>query len=139
MSPSVVHLTARYHRDSRGMWLVELAEEPSVRSFGKRLTLARAAILVEAAHWAHVEPNDLQIDDDIDLPESAATAIEAARQKRAEADAARNEAIALTRSAAALLVNVQQLTLRDTADLLGVSPSLVAQLLHDTSTTRRSS
>ncbi len=125
-----VRLTACYQRDERGMWTVELLEDPGVHSYGKRLAIARAAIRLAAARWAEVDPGDLELADRVILPPTATTAIAAARVGRQQAEIARHEAVDLTRSAAHTLVNDLNLTVRDAADLLGVSPSLISHLLN---------
>ena len=75
-------LTAIYERDRDGYWLVELADEPRVHSFGRTLTKARAHIVDAAALWYEVEPDRLVVVDDVRIPPSVLAAVDAARAAR---------------------------------------------------------
>jgi predicted RNase H-like HicB family nuclease len=46
-----VIFTATYRRDSEGFWLVELREEPRVRTFGRTLEEAAEQIRNASASW----------------------------------------------------------------------------------------
>ncbi len=111
------------------MWLVELAEDAQIHTYGRTLAAARAAMHQAASLWARVDPDDLELTDDIALPPPAQEAINAARQRRQQAETARDEAVSLSREAARYLVGELDLTVRDAADLLALSPSRISQLL----------
>ncbi len=122
-------LTAVYERDRDGYWLVELADEPRVHSYGRTLTKARTHILDAAALWYEVDPDRLVVVDDVRIPPSVLTAVDAARAARGRAQRSAREADTATRAAAAALVDEAGLSVRDAAELLGVSHQRVHQLL----------
>lgn len=122
-------LTAVYERDRDGYWLVELAEEPRVHSYGRTLTKARAHILDAAALFYEADPERLVVVDDVRIPSGVLAAVEAARAARGQAQRSARDADTATRAAAAALVNTAGLSVRDAAELLGVSHQRVHQIL----------
>ena len=126
-----IRYTAVFERDDKGMWLVDLAEEPRVHSYGRTLAAARDGIHQVAATWFHLEPAVLELVEDIRLPEGIKARVENARRLREHAQAAQLSAQSETRDVAQLLVKSARLSLRDAADVLGLSPQRIQQLLAD--------
>jgi predicted RNase H-like HicB family nuclease len=127
------HYTATYTRDREGVWLVELVEEPRVHTFGRTLVKARGHIRDATALWFDVDADSFELVDDVQLPRKTKLSLERARDERTRAAAAQERAVASTRAAARALVDGARLSLRDAADLLGLSHQRVQQLLADAS------
>ncbi|MCU4185535.1 type II toxin-antitoxin system HicB family antitoxin [Acidiferrimicrobium sp. IK] len=121
--------TAVYQRDAHGMWLVELLEEPRVHTYGRTLAKARDNIRDAAALWFETEPDALPLVDDVRLPAKVRTSTAKAHQARLRATAAQEEAAAATKAAAVALVRDGQLSVRDAAEVLGLSHQRIQQLV----------
>ena len=121
--------TAVFDRDDDGYWLVELEEEPRVHTYGRTLAKAREHIVDATALWFEVAPEDLNVVEDVRLPAPVKAALELARKEREHAQAAQEAAAGATRDAARALVKDGRLSVRDAADVLGVSHQRVQQLL----------
>lgn len=61
-------VTAVFQRDDEGYWLVELAEEPRVHTYGRTLAKARDHIRDATALWFEVAPEEVVFVEDIRLP-----------------------------------------------------------------------
>ncbi len=122
-------LTAVFERDDNGYWLVELEEEPRVHSYGRTLAKAREHVLDASTLWFEVAPEELNLVEDIRLPAPVKASLELARQEREHAQAAQEAAAGATRDAARALVKDGHLSVRDAADVLGLSHQRVQQLL----------
>jgi predicted RNase H-like HicB family nuclease len=121
--------TATYKRDAEGVWLVELVDEPRVHTYGRTLAKAREHIRDATALWFDVAEDSFELDEDVQLPPKTKAIVERARVERERAEAAHKNALAKTRAAALNLVENQHLTMRDAAELLGMSHQRVQQLL----------
>ena len=82
--------TAVYEREGDA-WLVEIAEEPRVHSWGRTLAKAREHIRDALALWLEADPNKLDIVDDFRLPAAARESLQAARASRGTAERAARE------------------------------------------------
>ena len=121
--------TAAFERDEEGFWLVELIEEPRVHTYGRTLAKARDHIRDATALWFEVAPDAFTIIEDIRLPKPVKTTVDRAREERARAQAVQEAAAIATREAARALVEEGRLSVRDAADILGLSHQRVQQLL----------
>jgi predicted RNase H-like HicB family nuclease/DNA-binding CsgD family transcriptional regulator len=121
--------TAVYRRDIHGMWIVELLDEPRVHTYGRTLTKARENIRDAAALWFETQPGSLTLIDDVRLPAKVRTSATKAHQARLRATAAQEAAATATKAAAVALVRDGQLSVRDAAEILGLSHQRVQQLV----------
>jgi len=122
-------LTAVFERDDDGYWLVELKEEPRVHTYGRTLAKAREHIVDATALWFEVAHENLNLVEDVRLPAPVKATLELARKEREHAQAAQEAAAGATREAARALVKDGRLSVRDAADVLGLSHQRVQQLL----------
>ncbi len=121
--------TAVYERDPQGMWLVELAEVPQVHTYGRSLAKARSHLADAAALWFDTDPDRQAFVEQVHLPRGIQASVTKARKNRQSAEHASETAIEATRAAAHRLVTEAGLSVRDAADLLGLSHQRVQQLL----------
>ena len=121
--------TAAFERDEEGFWLVELIDEPRVHTCGRTLAKARDHIRDATALWFEVSPDAFILVEDIRLPKPVKATVDRARTQRAKAQAVQEAAADATRKAARALVEEGQLSVRDAADVLGLSHQRVQQLL----------
>jgi predicted RNase H-like HicB family nuclease len=115
--------------NSNGYWLVELIEEPRVHAYGPTLAKARAHIRDATALWFEVAPDAFILSEDIRLPKPVQATVDRARKERAKAQAVQVAAAGATQKAARALVEEGRLSVRDAADVLGLSHQRVQQLL----------
>lgn len=127
--PAAGTYTAVYDRDEQGMWLVELLEEPRVHTYGRTLAKARANIQDAAALWFATDPGELHLVDDLRLPAPVLASAARATQARQDAASAKDAAMAATAEAAVTLVRAGHLSVRDAAEVLGLSHQRVQQLV----------
>ncbi len=128
--------TTTYHGtftlDPSGQWLVELDELPQVHSFGRTLGKAREYLLDALALWLN-EPvatvKDRVVFRQPALPEEIERTVEMALAEREIAEAATRVAAELTQQASIQLVSDARMSLRDAADILGLSHQRVQQLV----------
>jgi predicted RNase H-like HicB family nuclease len=121
--------TAVFERDEEGFWLVELVEEPRVHTYGRTLAKAREHIRDATALWFEVLPDAFILIEDIGLPKPVKATVDRARKERAKAQAVQAAAAGAPRKAARALVEEGRLSVRDAADVLGLSHQRVQQLL----------
>lgn len=121
--------TATFERDEEGFWLVELVEEPRVHTYGRTLAKARDHIRDATALWFEAAPDAFTLVEDVRLPKPVRATVERARKERAKAQAVQEAAAGATREAARALVEQGRLSVRDAADVLGLSHQRVQQLL----------
>jgi predicted RNase H-like HicB family nuclease len=125
-----VTVTAIYHRDEDGNWLVRLAEEPRCHTWARSLKAARAAIREAAELWTDelgvASVDDLVITERVEGIEGVGEALELAGMRAALASELTVVRAALDNLAPNLLG--QGLSVRDVADLLALSPGRISQI-----------
>jgi predicted RNase H-like HicB family nuclease len=128
---SVPAFTAVFRRDpvSTSYWLVELADEPRVHSFGRTIAEAEQRIEDATRVW-HEIPLGVEINlharfDDPDVDD----ALQRAEQLRFLQEVASQALQAAIRASIELLKHRVKLSTRDTGAVLGVSHQRVHQLL----------
>jgi|HubBroStandDraft_4_1064222.scaffolds.fasta_scaffold56619_2 predicted RNase H-like HicB family nuclease len=129
---TTVKYHAKFELDPSGHWLVELEEIPQVHSFGRTLGKAREYLLDALALWLG-EPVDKLACQVVfrspTLPSHVQETVDMAIAERQIAEAATRVAADLTAKASAGLVQDAHLSMRDAADILGLSHQRVQQLL----------
>ncbi len=128
--------TTRYRvtiaRDSNGWWFVDAPDVLGAHSQGQTLERARANIRQAIAAVLDLPPSTearMELDESLQLPQGAASAVGYARETRDRAEAAAAEARqALTDALDTIQNALPDLGIRDQAELLGVSFQRIAQL-----------
>ncbi len=128
--------TTRYHAtfelDQSGDWIAQIEEIPQVHTFGRTLGKAREYLVDALALWLNVPIETVK--DSIDfqpvtLPPGVQNIVYEANAARAMAHAATEAVNGLMSMAALALTTEARLSLRDAAELLGVSHQRVQQLV----------
>lgn len=114
-----------YERDPSGAWLVRLTDNERAHTFGRSVQAARRAIRDVIHLWLDLEPDDYVLEETFAVGPEA----DVARRARAAAEDAQNEANHALKQAATML-NKEGVSLRDAAEILGVSFQRVHQLVH---------
>lgn len=130
ISQSTFH--ANFELDQSGVWLAEIEEIPQVHTFGRTLGKARQYLVDALALWLN-EPIET-IRDRIEyrparLDHNLLTKVHEAVAAREIAEGATIAASELMTTAAQALTADAKLSLRDAAELLGISHQRVQQLL----------
>lgn len=120
--------TVRARRSGKH-WALDVPALPGVFSQSTRLDTAPAAAAEAIALMLDVEPDTIQVDIDPQLTDAEAAVVRLLHEAKADNRRAEERAARAAREAAALLVNVRGLSLRDAGDLLGMSHQRVSQLL----------
>jgi predicted RNase H-like HicB family nuclease len=121
-----------YERDEEGWWVATIRSVPGCHTQGRTLAEARRrirealAVALERPDAARVA-EDAELIDHIRLPTGVAKKLAQSTSARKRAAAEEARAQAATR-AAALALTKKGLSLRDTADLLGLSHQRVQQI-----------
>jgi predicted RNase H-like HicB family nuclease len=129
MSPRVRRFTAVYDRDEDNNWIVRLAEEERVHTYGRTFAQAREAIRDATGLWFHLDADRFDVVDELSrdyqdpLDELAAAR---ARLER-DQDEVRERTLEVVRS----LRDRQGATNRDIAEIVGLSHQRVHQILKE--------
>jgi predicted RNase H-like HicB family nuclease len=123
---------ANFELDQSGVWLAEIEEIPQVHTFGKTLGKARQYLADALALWLNVPIEMLK--DRIEyrpalLAPTLLNTVHEAIAAREIAEGASNTASDLMATAALALTEDAKLSLRDAAELLGLSHQRVQQLV----------
>ena len=118
-----------YERDETGAWIVEIPELKGCHSWGKSVAAARANIREALGLFVDDAPAAAAEFEEMIVPPAAAKgAVEKARTLRAVAENTAAAASVALREAVRQLLDEQHLTIRDVAELLGISFQRVQQL-----------
>ncbi len=127
----MVTVTAVYERDAQRRWLVHVAEEPRCHTWARSYAAARREIVDAAELWLDelgVESvDDLYVQDEVRIV--GASQARQLAQTREELTRRLAEVRAEVDQAARGLV-AEGVSVRDVADLLGISPGRVSQVVH---------
>ena len=115
-------------RDDDGVWLVDFPDLPGCQTYGRTLAQARASARDALALWLDLPPEDVEVEEDLQLPDELAAAVDAAVRRQSEAAAAQDAATEVLGSAVQRLA-AAGISASDAAALVGVSPQRVQALL----------
>ncbi|MCC7078409.1 MAG: hypothetical protein IT198_14905 [Acidimicrobiia bacterium] len=110
-------------------WIVTFPDLAGCHTYGRTLRAAKRNALDVCALWLDVPEAQIELDFDVKLPRGAKTQVQRAVKARREAETLKHEAQVETEQAARSLVDGIGLSIRDAAELLGVSPARVGQLV----------
>jgi predicted RNase H-like HicB family nuclease/predicted transcriptional regulator len=131
-------MTTRYHAtfefDESGVWIAQIEEIPQVHTFGRTLGKAREYLVDALALWLDVPIDNVK--DSIEicpvvLPIKVQSTVDEANAARVIAEATTETAGALMSDAALALTKDARLSVRDAAELLGISHQRVQQLVSE--------
>jgi len=131
---------ARFTLDPSGQWLAEIDELPGVHTFGRTLGKAREYLADALALWLDVPVETVRPRIEFEtpsLPGDIQQFVERAIAEKEIADSATKLASDQVTQAALSLVEDARLSLRDAAEVLGISHQRVQQLLASVGTERK--
>jgi len=120
---------AIFERDADGWWVASVPSVPGCRTQGR--TLAQVRERLKEALDASVEGEIPALIEDVRLPKGALMVLGDFKLSREAAERAAERAAALTQRAAVILTHDVRVSLRDAAELLGLSHQRVAQILQE--------
>lgn len=129
--------TATYHVRltlEGDMWLAEVDEIPAVHTFGRTVGKAREHVVDALALWLNESTEAVRprVGFEVpELPDSIRQAAQLAVGARVMADCINREASELMTAGASALVRDGKLSVRDAAEILGISHQRVHQILPD--------
>ncbi|HET8526097.1 MAG TPA: type II toxin-antitoxin system HicB family antitoxin [Actinomycetota bacterium] len=115
-------------RDESGAWIARVPAVRGCHSYGRTLQQARTRIREALGLWVD-DADEADLRFEVSLPSRARDQVRRARTARERSDRAQHEASIAVRRAAVALTDRLGLSLRDTAELLGLSHQRVQQLL----------
>lgn len=119
-----------YERDADEYWVADAPELVGAHTQGRTIPTARARIREVIALIDDLDDEDaFGLEEEFVLPDSTAKAIASALEKRHTAELARMDAMAQTETGAKLLIE-SKVSMRDAADILGISSGRVQQLVN---------
>jgi predicted RNase H-like HicB family nuclease/predicted DNA-binding protein (UPF0251 family) len=122
----------RFELDPSGQWLAEIEELPAVHTFARTLGKAREYLIDALALWLEVPVESVRARIEFQTPSLPVEVEESVRRAIAEREIAESVvqvASEQTTEAALALVRDAHLSLRDAADVLGISHQRVQQLV----------
>jgi len=118
----------RVERDESGAWIARVTEVPGCHTYGRTLRQVRIRILEALALWVdHAESAELEFD--VRLPAQIRRQLQRLGASRARAERAQQDIRTEQRLAATGMIAGMGLSLRDAADLMGLSHQRVQQLV----------
>jgi predicted RNase H-like HicB family nuclease len=129
-----VSYQVRIQRDESGAWIARVLDVPGCHTYGRTLRQARTRIREALSLWV-TDADTAELDFDVRLSAALRSRVRSAAAVRAKAARAHEEAQEGLASAAKELTGTFGLSLRDTADLIGLSHQRVQQLVEARSRT----
>jgi predicted RNase H-like HicB family nuclease len=134
---------AKYHAsfelEESGTWIASIDEIPQVHTYGRTLGKAREYVADALALWLNASVDNVKSLIECRpavLPSTVQNAVDVAASARTLAESANSAAATLLSNAALALTNDAQLSMRDAAELLGISYQRVHQLVSPSSGNR---
>jgi predicted RNase H-like HicB family nuclease len=123
---------ANFRLDPSGQWLAELEEIPEVHTYGRTLGKAREYLVDALALWLDTDPDSVKDRIEFrtpDLPRQVLETVETALAEREIAEVVSRVVADLMSAASVALVEDAHLSMRDAAEILGLSHQRVQQLV----------
>jgi predicted RNase H-like HicB family nuclease len=122
-------VAAVFERDAGGWWVASVPSVAGCHTQGR--TLAQARERLKEALAASVEGDLPEVIEKLRLPKDALVVLRDFKSSREAAAGAAERAAALTQRAAVVLTRDVHVSLRDAAELLGLSHQRIAQILEE--------
>ena len=121
---------AIFERDPTGVWTVELAHPREVHTWGRSIDQARSRLREALGLWLEDDRAGItaEFENEFRLPSRARSVVKSARELRVTAQSTAEKSQAALRLAVRQLIAEQHLSVRDAAEILGVSFQRVQQL-----------
>lgn len=120
--------TVVYERDENGWWLAYVPAIPGCHTQGRTIDQARRRIREALSLWVD-DAEDATLIDDVKLPVDIGHTVGEYQEAKGQAERERTRAQNLSIRAARALIIDMHLSVRDAADVLGISHQRVQQLL----------
>ena len=122
-------VVARIRRDTDGSWLVSFPEIKGAHTYGRSLNQLRRRIPAVLRLWDR-DPARVEIVEVLELPTSLKRAISTATAQRREAEEQSRAAQRESERTIKRLQSQLKIGVRDTGELLGISPQYAHKLRH---------
>lgn len=121
---------AIYERDATGVWTVEVANLRGVHTWGRTIEQARSRLRDALALWLDDAraARSAEMSEEFRLPREIQSSVHSARELRQSADRLVEKSQAALREAVRKLIDEQHLSVRDAAEVLGLSFQRVHQI-----------
>ena len=124
----VTTYAVRLDRDQGGAWLARCIDVPGCHTYGRSLRQARSRIREALSLWVE-DADTAELEFRYHFPAGWREAVDACRQTRARAIDAEKEALAIAAVVASELTQHQGLSMRDVAEMIGISHQRVQQIV----------
>jgi predicted RNase H-like HicB family nuclease len=115
-------------RDASGSWIAKCLDVPGCHTYGRSLRQARSRIREALALWVD-DADTAELDFQYHFPSEWREAVDACRRSRERALNAERDSQALTAAIVTELTRSQGLSLRDVAEMFGLSHQRVQQIV----------
>lgn len=129
--------TVAYERDEDGWWVAYVPAIPGCHTQGRTIDQARRRIREALGLWVDDADTAVLIDD-VRLPANVSRTLEEYREAKGQAERERAKAQDFSVRAVRALMEDMHLSVRDAAELLGISHQRVQQLLPGAARTQSS-
>ncbi|MBI4533060.1 MAG: type II toxin-antitoxin system HicB family antitoxin [Candidatus Melainabacteria bacterium] len=123
--------TVKYERDEAGWWVASVAKIKGCHTQGRTIDQARRRIR-EAISLFIDDVNEVELEDDIRLPDNAMGLLKQLEVTRKRAEQEKEKLQTTMTKAAQLLTRQLKISVRDAGEVLGLSHQRVHQLLNKT-------
>jgi predicted RNase H-like HicB family nuclease len=123
-----VSYTVKIERDESGAWIARVPEVPGCHTYGRSLRQVKGRIREALSLWVD-NADRAELEFDIRLPSEIRQKVAATRRAREAAHEAQRRASETAGLSALALVRQHRLSVRDAAELLGISHQRVQQLV----------